>query len=217
MPSSRKALDRALKTYRIGTVPLFATLADLGEKNVERLLGLYRRDEQVRTLPYVGKRKLYTLTARGAKRLGLDPRKHRRAPMFQTIANDLLIATFCAEHKQQLLLPSEFAEMLPDLAALPGYTRRYFIDTDGTLSLIVPDFGMRARELARRARGAVNERKERFDAWKKLIYPRAFRIYVVTPYGERKAKLIEKHLSIDTFPHVVARVRLEELFPARSK
>jgi hypothetical protein len=216
--SSRSLVLDSFKRYRILTIDLLVALTGLGRKNAERLVAYLLRDATIRSFAFIGNRKIYTLTAKGARGQGLDPRKHRRAPSVTVIFEHLLVAMFCAQEKQTLMTPGGFARLFPALAKCPGYRRRYFIDADGTLSLIVPDYGLRARDLARKVRRQVDDRK-RSEPWQKFIYNRALHVFVVTAAAfERKARLVEKHLEIDTFPHTVVRVHgLDDLIGAKTR
>ena len=214
--SSRERVRVAFRRYRILTIPLLEALTGLGRKNVERIVAVLRRDGIIRPFPFLGNQKIYTPTARGATRLGLDPRKHGRAPGVPTIFEHLLVAAFCAEEGHTLLTPGEFAELLPEQAACPGaFLRRYLVDgtlPEPLLTVIVPDFGTSARRCARRARREIDRRK-RHQHWRDLIFHRLLRVLVVTPFGEAKAAAVMEQLNHDTFPHAAVAVRgVEGLF-----
>src|SRR5262245_30931198 len=146
MSTRQRALDVLMR--HLVTFDLFCKLSGLQQKNAERILGLLQRDKLVRSLPYVGGKKLYTLTAAGARKLGLDERRYRRAPGPQARIERLTLAMFCAQEGHTALTVAEFTELLPEQAACPGkFTRRYFVDKkrDSLLSVVVPDFGTPAR------------------------------------------------------------------------
>lgn len=219
--SSRERVRAEFERHRILTIPLIAALTGLGRKNVERIVAHLRRDGVIRPFPFLGNQKIYTPTARGATRLGLDPRKHGRAPGVPTILEHLLVAAFCAQEGHTLLTPGEFAELLPEQAACPGaFRRRYLIDRtlpEPLLSVIVPDFGSSARRCARRARREIDRRKAH-RAWRDLVYHRLLRVLFVTPFGDAKAAAVLEHLNHDTFPHAAVAVRgVEALFIGATK
>src|SRR5947209_2451959 len=104
------ALDRFRRHPRL-LKPTLMALTDRGESNIERVLADLQRDKTIRTFPYLGGKKLYSLTPTGARLLGLDWRKFRRAPTTFAIQTGQLIAEFCAREQLQLLTDDEFAEI----------------------------------------------------------------------------------------------------------
>jgi hypothetical protein len=213
--SSRSLVLDTFRRYRNLTIDLLVALTGLGRKNVERIVAYLRRDGVIRPCSSLGNKRVYTLTVRGAVRLGLDPRKHRRTPGVQAIIDSLFIATFCAEYKQTLMTPAGFNEEFADLAPARGYRRRYFLDEDGTLSIMVPDYGLRPRRLAQKARRAIDVRKRTGKPWMTMIENDGLRVFVLVR-SERKAARVRKHLERDTFPHnVVVVTGADELFLSR--
>jgi hypothetical protein len=192
------------------TKRLFMALTGLSESNAERVLALLQRDNIIRSRPFSDNgTRLYTLTTHGARSLGLDWRKFRRAPGAQTVCEGLLVGWFCAEQGHEKLADDEFAELLPEQAGVPGrWTRRYFVDKtrDSLLSVIVLDMGARASRIAKRARREV-ERRKVHRAWKDLIYHDLFGVVVATPFGAMKAQKIAEELQHFTTPHAVVAVR----------
>jgi hypothetical protein len=79
MPSRKRVLG-VFKRHPILTVALLKALTVLEQKNVERLLAHLERVSLVRALPFLGNKKLYSLTRRGAQKLGFDGRKFCRLP-----------------------------------------------------------------------------------------------------------------------------------------
>jgi hypothetical protein len=211
MSARQRALDVLMR--HLVTLDLFCRLSGLPRKNAERVLRLLQRDKLVRSLPYAGGKKLYTLTAAGARKLGLDERRYRRAPGAQARIERLALAMFCAQEGQKLLTAAEFTELLPEQAACPGkFTRRCFVDKkrDSLLSVAVPDFGSPARRCARRARREIDRRRPH-QAWRDLIYHKLLQVVVVTSF-ETKAEIIRAHLEHDTFPNATVVVEgLEDL------
>jgi hypothetical protein len=211
MSTRQGALDVLMR--HLVTFDLFCKLSGLQRKNAERILGLLQRDKLVRSLPYTGGKKLYTLTAVGARKLGLDERRYRRAPGSQARIERLTLAMFCAQEGHRALTVPEFTELLPEQAACPGaFKQRYFVDKkrDSLLTVIVPDMGTPARRCARRARREIDRRRPH-QAWRDLIYHKLLQVVVVTAFGT-KAEAIRAHLEHDTFPNAVVVVDgLEDL------
>jgi hypothetical protein len=198
------------------TKRLFMALMGLSESNAERVIALFQRDNIIWSRPFLENgTRLYTLTTHGARELGLDWRKFRRAPSAQAIQAGLLSAAFCAQEGHTLLTDDEFAEMMPAQAACRGkFSRRYFVDRtrDSLPSVLVLDFGARASRIATRARREVELRRQHAP-WLKFIRREAIQIVVATPFGPMKAARIAEELHGFGTPHAVVAVRgLEDLF-----
>jgi hypothetical protein len=194
-------------------------------KAAEQTLRNLRLDGLVQPFPFVGNRRLYGLTPRGARRCGLDARKYRRVPTPQTKCEHYTALRFCLRDNHKLLMPGEFSADFPQLAACGRMgERRYFIDHDPRhevplLSLIVPDYAAvdSVRYAATKARRAVQERK-RYEAWKDLIYVHSLLQLVILTFTEEKAAAIRRLMRHETFPHRVVALSLphfEDLFPTK--
>lgn len=194
-------------------------------KAAEQTLRNLRLDGLVQPIPFLGNRRLYGLTARGARRCGLDARKYRRAPTPQTKCEHYTALRFCLRDNHKLLTPGEFSECFPQLAACGRMgERRYFIDYGARhevplLSLIIPDYAAEdsVRYAAAKARRAVQERK-RHEAWKDVIYVHSLLQLVILTFTEAKAAAIRRTLRHETFPHRVVALalpHLEDLFPQK--
>jgi hypothetical protein len=194
-------------------------------KAAEKTLRNLRLDGLVQSFSFLGNRKLYGLTPRGARRCGLDERKYRREPTPQTRCEHYTALRFCLLNNYELLTPGEFAERFPRLAACGRMgERRYFIDFDPRheiplLSLIIPDYAAEdsVRYAAGKAGRAVHERK-RHEAWKDFIYVYNLLELVILTATDEKALSIGRLMKHDTFPHRVvalAEPGLEDLFPTK--
>jgi hypothetical protein len=214
--STRALARRTFKRHPRQIKRLLMAFMGIEKSNAERVIADLQRDKFIKSWPFLedGTR-LYTLTTHGAREMGLDWRKFRRAPTAQAIQTGLLVAQFCAEHGHEKLTDDEFAEILPELAACPGrWSRRYFVDhkRDSLLTVVVIDLGARAKRVASRARREIDRRRP-FGPWQDLIFNNLLQVVVLTPFGAMKAKAIGEQLENDTFPHAVVAVRgLEDLF-----
>jgi hypothetical protein len=214
--STRAIARDVFRRHPRQTKRLFCALTGLKDSNAERVIAYSQRDNLIKSRPFLENgTRLYSLTAQGARSLGLDERKFRRAAGAQTVSEALLIGWFCAQEGHKLLTDDEFAELLPQQASCRGrYARRYFIDhkRDSLLALIVLDFGARASRIASRARREV-ERRKPSQAWRDLIYHKLLQVVVATQFGAMKAEKIAEELRNFTTPHAVVAVRgLEDLF-----
>jgi hypothetical protein len=185
-------------------------LKHLTIKAAERALANLILDKLVRSLPGLGKEKIYTLTQLGARRRGLDERRFRREPNFGAKRASIALLAFCVQEQRELLTAAEFAELFPEQAKCCDMKchRRYFIDDDDEqplLSMIVPDHARESvKRVTRTCRRVIDDRKA-YQPWRDLIYARLFQVVAVTPL-ESKAEEIRKVLRHDTYPHRVVAV-----------
>jgi hypothetical protein len=191
-------------------------LTGLSESNAERVIADFLRNNIIGSRPFLKNgTRLYTLTTHGARLLGLDERKFRRAPTAQAIQAGLPTAAFCAQGGYDLLTGDELFEDMPAQAACAGkFSRRYFSNRkpDSPLGVLVLDFGARASRIATRARREFELRRQH-PPWLKLIKHDAILVAVATPFGAMKAQKIAEELRDFGNPHAVAAVRgLEDLF-----
>ena len=210
--STRQLILEFMRRHPRVTVKLLheGVLKHLTIKAVERALANLQRDKLVRSFPGFGKEKIYTLTARGARRQGLDERRFRRQPNLGAIRASLTLLMFCVQEGRQLLTASEFAELLPDQAACGGLChRRYYLDDDTEqplLTMIIPDYARgNVKRVVRRVRREITRRKTH-GPFRDLIYARLFQLVIVTPLESRRAEEIRQWLKHETYPHRVVAV-----------
>lgn len=177
-------------------------------KATEAAVAGLQRDGLIRSYPFTRNRKLYGLTPKGARGLGLDEKRFAKPPGLQAIVQNLSILMFCVQGGHKLLTRREYAERFPELAIYSGLSRnRYFRDrTDPTqtrLGLIVPDFGAHYLKVTKKARREIEKRKakERED-FKTFVLRGMFSIHVVTGFSA-KAALIERALERESVRHLV--------------
>jgi hypothetical protein len=197
------ARDRALAhlvRYSLGEIETLSY--GQNRKTTESAVARLVRQRLVASYPFVGSRRLYTLTPKAARLHALDPKRFLAPPGPQAIHDRLTIAYFCHATGNQLLTPAEFRAAFPRHAACRGLDHtRYFIDSSGAqplLTVIVPDFLSAAGTVARKGRRAVAKRKAH-PPFRAMIYHHLLQVAFVSMFPT-KLDALRAELSRDTFP-----------------
>jgi hypothetical protein len=180
-------------------------------KTAERVLADLQRDKQVWSFAYpVGKKKLYTLTGRGARLEGLDERRFRHAPGLGAVRKHVSVLAFCVRSGNTLVRPGELPPPFEKVVACKGVNHsRYFVDFEPEqprLSYIMPDHGsIHSRRIVKKVANELRRRKEHLP-FKDLIYvKKLFSVTIITATEERRDE-IARRLSHLTVAHAIVAV-----------
>lgn len=182
--------------YGIGLFILIHAFAGGGHsvKATEAALAELIASGHIAAQPWCGRRKLYRMLPKLAHEMGLGEHVFRNAPGPQKIIESLTIAHYCRDAGVELLTPGDLIRVFPELRTIKKFRRtRYFLTADDKLGLVVPDFQSNWKNVAKKARKEISERKG-FEQFRKLIRLDMFRIALVTAI-DSKAEILRHALA----------------------
>lgn len=206
--------DRILQLiarYKLMTADILhrVVFEGLSPKAPERVLGRLRKQRLIVSFPLAGRLHYYTLTPRGARRLGLSEKRAGESFGPQSLIQNYSILLYCLgiDVRRNRLQREEFKSHFPTLAAHPGVAcDRYYLQSPGPgqpvrIALLVTDFASHPARLVRKCRREVHKR-ESSEPWRDAIAAGLFQITLLTAFPG-KAERLQKLLGAERFPVVV--------------
>lgn len=189
--------------YGLVTVEALRRIFDLTDKAVERVLTRLIAIGLLESTQLVGRRHYYTLSASGAKLIGLDETVSR--PMgAQALLQNYAMLSHCVlgPSPSERMTRAEFVARFPGLAvagAISSSRRtRYCLDASEKssggsdtvrLALLLPTIGSNPRRIARKARREVEKRRRSSEAFAGLIRARLFSVLVLVEDDEKGRRI----------------------------
>ena len=113
MQTAKSRVLAHLLRYSLGTKQMLLVGTGCGIKALEAALAKLIAAGLVVAYPFIGTKKFYMLSAKGARQQGLDPKRFMRRPGPEALSARLTISLFCQQFDRRLLTRSEFAAVFP--------------------------------------------------------------------------------------------------------
>ena len=204
------AILRFTWRYRLGVFESYRRVLFPGvtAKAAERVVTRLMKEELLQSFPLAGPRRYYTLTAKGARVLGVSEKWLEKAMGPQALIQNMSILAACClgETQRERMTPEEFGERFPKLAVKGLGSSRYYLDRDDAsgairLGLFLPDFQSDVRRIVRKVRREF-DRRLRHPQWNQLIRGGLFLATPLTAFP-KKAEVLRQLLGREPWPHRV--------------